>query len=138
MKKFRFSGLFILCLCVFSNQFVFADIVLKKDDPGTGTLPLSPAMSSMTKFKTSSSTITSSYIAVTADVVGTELIVDFGATVGTAYVSIVAESGNVVYSTVVDTFSTSEVIIPVNGLSSGKYSLKVSYGTTKLSGDFQL
>jgi len=123
---------------VFSNQFVFADIVLKKDDPGTGTLPLSPAMSSMTKFKTSSSTITSSYIAVTADVVGTELIVDFGATVGTAYVSIVAESGNVVYSTVVDTFSTSEVIIPVNGLSSGKYSLKVSYGTTKLSGDFQL
>ena len=101
MKKFKFSGLFILCLCVFSNQFVFADIVLKKDDPGTGTLPLSPAMSSMTKFKTSSSTITSSYIAVTADVVGTELIVDFGATVGTAYVSIVAESGNVVYSTVV-------------------------------------
>ena len=131
MKKFKFSGLFILLLCVFANQFVFGDIIIKKDDPGTGTLcPLS--------FSKARTLTSSTYIPVTANVVGTELIVDFTTTVGTAYVSVVDQSGNVVYSTVVDTFSTSEVVIPVDGLSSGKYSLKISYGTTRLTGDFQL
>ena len=136
MKKFKFSGLLLL-LCVFSSQFVFGDIPLKKDDPTIQPNGVT-TMSSMTKTKTLSSTSTSSYIPVTADVVGTELIVDFTATVGTAYVSVVDLSGNVVYQTVVDTFSTPEVIIPVDGLSSGKYALKISYGTTHLTGYFQL
>lgn len=136
MKKFNFSGLLLL-LCVFSSQFVFGDIIIRRDDP-TGGSPSAPAMATMSKTKSLSSTSTSSFIPVSADIVGTELIVDFSAIVGTAYVSVVDQSGNVVYQTVVDTFSTPEVIIPVDGLSSGKYSLKISYGTTKLTGDFQL
>ena len=135
MKKFKFSSLIILC--VFAVQFVSGQIIIRRDDP-TGGTPTVNGMSSLSKTKTSSSISSSSYIPVTANVVGTELIVDFTSTVGTAYVSVVDHSGNVVYQTVVDTFSTSEVIIPVDELSSGKYSLKISYGTTKLTGDFQL
>lgn len=135
MKKFKFSGVFVL-LCVLSSQFVFGDIILKKDDPTIQ--PNVVTMNSMTKTKSLSTTSASSYIPVTADLVGSDLIVDFGSSVGTAYVSVVDQSGNVVYSTVVDTYTTSEVVIPVDGLSSGKYSLKISYGTTRLTGDFQL
>jgi hypothetical protein len=77
-------------------------------------------------------------IPVTADIIGSDLIVDFTTTVGTAVVSVVDQNGNVVYQTVVDTFSTPEVVIPVDGMSSGDYSLKISYGSTHLIGDFQL
>ena len=129
MKKFKFSSLIILCF--FAVQFVDGQIIIRKDDPSIQ--PNGVAKLGVTSFSTKTA-----FIPVTADVVGTELIVDFTSTVGTAYVSVVDHSGNVVYQTVVDTFSTSEVIIPVDGLSSGKYSLKISYGTTKLTGDFQL
>jgi len=131
MKKFKFSGFLILFVCVFGILNVSAQIPLKKDPPTT-------QPNSFTRLGASSFSTQTSFIPVMADVVGTELIVDFTSTVGTAYVSVVDHSGNVVYQTVVDTFSTSEVIIPVDGLSSGKYSLKISYGTTKLTGDFQL
>jgi hypothetical protein len=77
-------------------------------------------------------------IPVTADIIGSDLIVDFTSTVGTAVVSVVDQNGNVVYQTVVDTFSSPEVVIPVDGLSSGAYSLKIAYGSTKLIGTFQL
>ena len=134
MKKinFKFLGLFVLLLSVFSNQVVFADIIIRKDD-GTGLQPNN--VLSKSKALSLSST---SFIAVTADVVGTELIVDFNSSVGTAFVSIVDQNGNVVSQTSVDTFSTSEVIIPVDGLSTGKYSVKISYGSTKLIGNFNL
>ena len=134
MKKinFKFLGLFVLLLSVFSNQVVFADIIIRKDD-GTGLQPNN--VLSKSKALSLSST---SFIAVTADVVGTDLIVDFNSSVGTAFVSIVDQNGNVVSQTSVDTFSTSEVIIPVDGLSTGKYSVKISYGSTKLIGNFNL
>jgi len=134
MKKinFKFLGLFVLLLSVFSNQVVFADIIIRKDD-GTGFQPNNV----LTKSKALSLSSTS-FIAVTADVVGTDLIVDFNSSVGTAFVSIVDQNGNVVSQTSVDTFSTSEVIIPVDGLSTGKYSVKISYGSTKLIGNFNL
>jgi len=134
MKKinFKFLGLLVLLLSVFSNQVVFADIIIRKDD-GTGLQPNN--VLSKSKAMSLSST---AFIAVTADVVGTDLIVDFGTSVGTALVSVVDQNGNVVSQTSVDTFSTSEVIIPVDGLSTGKYSVKISYGSTKLIGNFNL
>ena len=134
MKKinFRLLGLFVLLLSVFSNQVVFADIIIRKDDPAPGGSP-NTIMSKRTLSLSSTS-----FIAVTADVVGTDLIVDFNSSVGTAFVSIVDQNGNVVSQTSVDTFSTSEVIIPVDGLSTGKYSVKISYGSTKLIGNFNL
>ena len=134
MKKinFRLLSFFVVLICVFSNQVVFADILIRKDDPAPG-----GGSNIRAQAKTFSlSSVTS--IPVTADVVGSELFVDFSSTVGTAFVSIVDQSGSVVYQTSVDTYSTSELIIPIDVLSRGKYSVKISYGSTKLIGDFQL
>jgi len=135
MKKinFRLLAFFVVLLSVFSNQVVFADIIIRKDDPAPGSAPNTIMSTARTL-----SLRSSSFISVAADVVGTDLIVDFGTSVGTALVSVVDQNGNVVYQTSVDTFSTSEVIIPVDGLSTGKYSVKISYGSTKLIGDFNL
>jgi hypothetical protein len=116
---------------------VFGDIIIRRDDP-TGGQPTAPAMAPMSKAKSLSSTSSSTYIPVTADIINSELIVNFSSIVGTATVSVVDVNGFVVSQTIVDTFTTSEVIIPVDGLSSGMYSLKISYGTTKLTGNFQL
>ena len=133
MKKinFRLLSFFVVLICVFSNQVVFADIIIRKDGD-TGSQPNVLSASKMNSF---SSTF---IIPVTADIIGADLIVDFTTTVGTAVVSVVDQNGNVVYQTVVDTFSTPEVVIPVDGMSSGDYSLKISYGSTHLIGDFQL
>ena len=135
MKKinFRLLGLFVVFLSVFSNQVVFAElIIIRKDDPIPGGVP--NQIASLKTFSLSSKTS----IQVTADLIGTDLIVDFSTTVGTAFVSIVDQNGNVVSQTTVDTFSTPEVIIPVDGLSSGKYSVKITYGSTNLIGNFKL
>jgi len=134
MKKinFRLLGFFVVLLSVFSNQVVFADIIIRKDDPIPGGVP-----NNITSFRTLSLS-SNSFIPVTADLIGTDLIVDFSTTVGTAFVSIVDQNGNVVSQTTVDTFSTPEVIIPVDGLSSGKYSVKITYGSTNLIGNFKL
>ncbi len=135
MKKisFRFLGMLAVLLCVCSSQVVFADTVLIRKDPNNPTVqPMG-----VTRLN-SLSTSSTSFIPVTADLNGSDLIVDFSTSVGTAFVSVVDKSGNVVYQTVVDTFSVSEVIISIDTLSSGSYSLKIAYGTTKLIGDFQL
>ena len=134
MKKinFRLLAFFVVLLSVFSNQVVFAEIVIRKDEQGPSTTPT--VQSRLKAFSLSST----AFIAVTADVIGSDLIVDFGTSVGTALVSVVDQNGNVVYQSSVDTFSTSEVIIPVDGLSTGKYSVKISSGSTKLIGDFNL
>ena len=136
MKKinFRLSGLFVLFLCVFSSQVVFAgDIIIRKDDPAPGGSPNIVTFSART-FSLSSN----SFIPVTADITGSDLVVDFSRTVGTAFVSVVDHSGNVVYITTFDTYSSPELIIPVDELDKGKYSLKISYGSTNLIGDFKL
>ncbi|MEI6554466.1 MAG: DUF3244 domain-containing protein [Paludibacter sp.] len=130
MKRFNFSTLLVVVFCLFANQ-VFSAIILKKDDPGTGTIP-GPAPTKSITFKSSAS------IPVMADIIGSELIVDFTSALGTASVSVVDETGNVVYQTIVDTYSASEVVIPVDELSSGKYALKISYASTRLTGDFEL
>ena len=144
MKKinFKFLGIFIVLLCVFSNQ-VFAElIIIRKDDPAQGGSSNVVSASKSTLLKSAllkSTSLQSQFVVpVTADIIGSDLIVDFTSTVGTASVSVVDQNGNVVYQTVVDTFSTPEVVIPVDGLSSGNYSLKISYGSTNLIGDFQL
>jgi hypothetical protein len=138
MKKinYRLLSFFVVLICVFSNQVVFADIIIRKDDPQQGGVA-NIASTKLSALK--SNALQSQFvIPVTADIIGTDLIVDFTTTVGTAVVSVVDQNGNVVYQTVVDTFSTPEVVIPVDELSSGNYSLKISYGSTHLIGDFQL
>jgi hypothetical protein len=136
MKKInvKLSGIFIALLCVLSIQNVLAvDVPLKKDNGDPGTVPTITSQSASTMTTT---TRAKTVISVSANVTGSELIVDFGNGVGTAFVSVVDQGGNVVYYTVVDTHSNPEVVI--DGLTAGKYSLKIAYGSTKLIGTFQL
>jgi len=139
MKKINYKLLcfFIVSISLFTNQVAFSQILIRKDDPAPGTSPNVLSMSK-TSSATTYSLSTRSFIPVSANVVGTELFVDFSTTVGTAFVSVVDYNGNVVYQTVVDTYSTDEVAIPIDGLSSGNYSLKISYGSTHLIGNFKL
>jgi len=138
MKRinFRLIAFFVVSLLAFSNQVVFADIIIRQD-PGNGQSQpnVVSSMSTLSATKTKSS---KTVIPVTANIVGTDLIVDFTTTVGTAYVTVVDQNGNAVYQTTVDTFSDPELVIPVDGLSSGNYSLKIAYGSTNLIGNFQL
>lgn len=139
MKRinFRLASFFISLFFVLFNQVVYAntDVPIRKDDNDPTIQPMG-----VTRYSTSSSTTSStrSFIPVTADIIGSELVVDFSTSVGTAFVSVVDQNGNVVYQTVVDTYNTPEVVIPIDGLSSGKYSVKIAYGSTKLIGDFRL
>ena len=129
---FKFISVLVIFFSMFLNQVAAGDIIIRSDndDPGS----VINKVSSMNAYTSSSTT----FITVSANLTETDLIVDFSTPVGTAFVSVVDESGNVVYQTVIDTFFESEVIIPVDGLNSGNYSLKISYGSTNLTGDFQL
>jgi hypothetical protein len=130
-NSFLVHSLSLLVCFLFIQTIGAIDLPLKKGDPGT-----IGGFSMIKKSATLSSTSLS--LNVSADLTNSEITLDFTSPVGTAYVSIVDQSGNVVYQTVVDTYSTSEVVIPVDGLSTGTYSLKISYGTTHLIGNFQL
>ena len=129
MKKINFSlcSIFVMLICLFSVQTVFAvDVPLKNGETGAGTMP---SMLSRSK-----STITP--VAVSLD--DTELGIFFNKSVGVAQVTIVDETGNVVYQEVIDSNSTTETYIEVGGFDSGNYSLQITYGSTKLVGTFQL
>ena len=140
MKRinFRLVAFLVVLFSVFSSQFVFADLIIIRKDGNQGSAPNVLSAAKVSSLSVTTSLSSTSVIPVTADLVGSDLYVDFTSTVGTAYVSVIDKSGNVVYQTVVDTYSTSEVVIPVDGLSSGSYSLKITYGFTNLIGSFQL
>ena len=142
MKRinFRLLGFFGVFLFAFSNQVLSGDILIRKDNTDPTTQPnIASSLMSVSSVTTKTTSLSSkTVISVTADLAGSELFVDFSTSVGTAYVSVVDAYGSVVYQTVVDTYSTPEVTIPLNGLSSGKYSVKIAYGSTKLIGDFKL
>jgi hypothetical protein len=140
MKKFNFllCSIFLMLVCILPVQNVFADDVplLKKDDPSGGTIGGSSVLSYSLLSTSSISTVTAN--AVTVDLTGNELTLNFNNQVGVAQISIVDQSGFIVYQDAVDTYSTSDLVIPVDTWESGKYTIKITYGTTSLSGSFRL
>jgi hypothetical protein len=127
MKKINSSVISFITLlfCVLSVQNVFAvDVPLKKGD-GEGCKP-----SMLSK--------STSILPVSVSLDDTTLGIAFSKSVGIAQITIVDESGNVVYQDVIDTNSSLESYIETGGFDSGNYTLKVSYGTTTLIGGFQL
>jgi len=119
-------------LCSITLQSAFADISLKKDNPGPGGVP------NITNSLKTTSLRTMSILPVSADVINDELVVDFSSAVGNATISVVDQYGNTIYLSTINTYSSSELAIPVTGWGSGSYTLKISYGTTNLIGSFQL
>lgn len=131
--SFKFAIFLFVLAGLFMSSLTYADDVPLKKDDGLGTLPniVSPMLKSL-------SLNSFTYLSVSADLTNGVLTVDFSSSVGTALISIVDETGSIVYQVSVDTYSTPEVAIPVDDLGSGSYSLKISYGSTNLVGKFQL
>ena len=116
-----------MLVCLFSVQTVFAvDVPLKKGDTGAGGVNLMLSRS------------VSAAIPISVSLDDTELGIFFNKSGGDAQVTIVDETGNVVYQEVIDSNSTTETYIEVGGFDSGNYSLQITYGSTKLVGTFQL
>ena len=137
MRKINFRNFAVtaLVLLLASNNLWSIDYPLKKDDPNPGSVSLgiAPRAASNT-FSRSMSVI----IPVSMEIENDELGVYFKYAVGGAYISVEDENGAVVISTVVDTTSELEFYFPVDELEGGKYTLRVSYGSTKLKGEFKL
>jgi len=127
MKKINssLSGVFMLLVCLFSVQTVFAvDVPLKKDNPGPGTMMLSRSVSTV--------------IPALVTLNDAELGIFFSKSVGVAQIVIEDETGAVVYQEAIDTSLTFESIIDTSCWDSGNYTVTISYGTTNLTGTFQL
>jgi len=78
------------------------------------------------------------FLPVSATISETTLSVCFDFPVGNATITVYDASNNVVSQETVETYSTTEVFITTDAWASGNYTIKVSYGTTTLSGIFLL
>ena len=128
MKKIQSVLFSILFTSVFflPLQSVFAvDVPLSKGDP------IGPSQPTML-------TRSVSTIQVSAALNNTELAIDFSRSVGVAQITIEDVTGAIVYQEVIDTNSTLQTVIETGGFDSGNYTLRITYGTTKLVGTFQL
>jgi hypothetical protein len=68
----------------------------------------------------------------------TNITLNFLYPVGVAQVTLENENGDVVYQEAVNTYSTLDAAIDTQNLDGGVYTLKISYGSTNLVGDFEL
>ena len=123
----KYLGSLLLFFLLAASQFVFADFPLQSVDSDPGTVSLGtfrgPARAKEDN-------------PVTLGVVNGELAIFFNNSVGTAYISIQDANGNIVATDVLDTNASTEFYIPLDEFEVGTYTLRVSYGTTKLIGEF--
>ena len=121
---------FMILLTVLPFQTVLAvDVPLKKNDDGGSTIPTALVKRQFIRPITTTS-------AVFANLSDTELILSFNGSVGAAQITVEDEMGGIVYMYSLDTNSSSELVIPLDGWDNGRYRINISYGTTKLVGDF--
>jgi hypothetical protein len=124
LNSFLISILLIL-LCSLPFQTTLAgDVPLKPDlDPNTtkGTYQMAPI-----------------HIALDVAQNETDITLSFLYPVGIAQITIENENGDVVYQEGVNTFSTLDASIDTQNLDGGVYTLKISYGSTNLAGEFEL
>ena len=68
----------------------------------------------------------------------TDVTLNFLYPVDAAQVTVENENGEVVYMETVDTFTTLDAAIDTQNFDGGVYTLKISYGSTDLVGEFEL
>ena len=68
----------------------------------------------------------------------TDVTLNFLYPVDAAQVTVENESGEIVYMETVDTFTTLDAAIDTQNFDGGVYTLKISYGSTDLVGEFEL
>lgn len=127
ISKSMLSKTCVIAGLLLVTQFSFAtDIIIRKDDQSPPPQPM-PNRSSV-----------NTDIALTATVDNSKLAVYFDWAVGEATIIVYDENQNMVYQTVADTDSILDLFIPLDCWSTGDYTIKISYGTINLIGDFQL
>lgn len=110
---------------IFAAQFLFAtDVIIRKDDQSP---PPQPGPFSL-----------ETPISVTAAIDNDQLSVYFEWSVGNATLTVYDSTNQIVHQETVDTDSTLDVFIDTNTWDNGNYTIKISYGTTHLTGEFVL
>jgi hypothetical protein len=74
----------------------------------------------------------------TATYDGSELAINFSASVGVATITLIDEMGGTWYQETIDTNAALSLYIPVGGLDSGNYTVVVHYDSTQLLGTIEL
>jgi len=111
----------VFTLLTFSMSAIANEIDLTKDPINPGPRPLSLI-----------------YIPVSATVDETELAVYFEMSLGSALITVYDEMNQIVCQQTVDTSNTQEVYLSSSTWTTGNYTLTITYGTTNLTGDFQI
>lgn len=127
MKKL--SSLFFIIAMILLSIIPFQTasagyVQLKKDNPNPGSEPdynLAPVS-----------------IALEVTQNETDVTLNFLYPVDAAQVTVENESGEIVYMETVDTFTTLDAAIDTQNFDGGVYTLKISYGSTNLVGEFEL
>jgi len=109
--------------CIFSSQAIYAgQVLLRPDGP----------------IITDNNTRAPVRIALDVAQNETDITLNFLYPAGVAQVTLENENGDVVYQEAVNTYSTLDAAIDTQNLDGGVYTLKISYGSTNLVGEFEL
>ena len=128
MKKLNLPFFSILMLLLFALPFQSTsakDVPIKSEDPNDWNIPTNGTRAPVR-------------IALEVTQNDAAVTLNFLYPVGTAQVSIENENGDVVYQDAVNTYSTLDASIDTQNLDGGVYTLKISYGSTNLAGEFEL
>jgi hypothetical protein len=126
MKKqnlLHFSGLLLLLFTLSIQSVSAGDVLIKKDDDYN--IP-------------DNNTRAPVRIALTASQNENDVTLNFLYPVGTTQITVENENGDVVYQQAVDTYTTLDAYIDTQNFEGGIYTLKISYGSTNLVGEFEL
>ena len=128
MKKINFPLFSILMLLLFALPFQSIsarDVPIKSEDPSDYNIPTNGTRAPVS-------------IALNVTQNETDVTLNFLYPVDAAQVKVENESGEVVYMETVDTFTTLDAAIDTQNFDGGVYTLKISYGSTDLVGEFEL
>ena len=128
MKKLNLPLFSILMLVLFTLPFQSVsakDVPIKSEDPSDWNIPSNGSRAPVR-------------IALEVSQNDADVTLNFLYPVGAAQVSIENENGDVVYQEAVDTYSTLDASIDTQNFDGGVYTLKISYGSTNLVGEFEL
>jgi len=128
MKKLNLPLFSILMLVLFVLPFqsIFAkDVPIKNEDPSDYNIPSTGARAPVR-------------IALVVSQNDADVTLNFLYPVGTSQATVENENGEVVYQETIDTFTTLDAFLDTQSLDGGVYTLKISYGSTNLVGEFEL
>ncbi len=101
-------------------------------------VPLKPDTNKAGDFGPGTPIRTNVLIPLSVEINDYELALFFDSNVGLVTVSVYDEDDNIEYSEVINTNTESEFYLDLSDLASGTHTLKISYGSVRLVGEFEL